>query len=107
MTPLKVLILPPSEEHRETLGNLVDWPVKLRRVIVNPSLVEPELRICVECLVLVKAAADGRRIVRLPYPEGAEPEPDPWLLGLDALIEPFDKGIYCLPAPVGARKLPA
>ncbi len=41
MTPLEVLILPPSEEHRKTLGNLVDWPVKLRRVIVNPSLVKP------------------------------------------------------------------
>jgi len=41
VTSLQVLLLPPAQKYRIALGYLVDRPVKLGRVIVDPPLVEP------------------------------------------------------------------
>jgi len=80
MPTLEILILPPPEEDGIALCQLVDRPVKLRRVVVNPPLIEPLARIGIQCVVLVKTGAYRRRVVGTPDAERAQPELDPGLL---------------------------
>ena len=52
---LRVFAAPPSEKSREALCWRVDGPVELRRHVVEPTVVEPELGVSVESVVLIKS----------------------------------------------------
>src|SRR5205814_1670096 len=79
----------------------LDGPVKLRREIVAPALVEPLLRISVKLAVGIEAG-DALGISWAPDAEGADAELHPLLLALDAVVDALDEGVDVLAAPVVA-----
>src|SRR4051794_4488462 len=51
---LRVLAHPPCQQLREALFFPVDRPVELRRPVIDPTAIEPELRVGVQFAVLVE-----------------------------------------------------
>src|SRR5690606_13927846 len=81
----------------------VDRPVQLRCEIINPPFVEPEFRVSIQLVILVKAL-DGGGIPRPPDTERTKPKFYMRLFFFDFSVKSFDENIHRVSSPVAARK---
>lgn len=56
----RVLTAPPSKQAGKTLSGWINCPVKLRGHVVKPAFVEPELRVGVDTVILIKSGDSCR-----------------------------------------------
>src|SRR5690606_12016208 len=78
----RVLADPVVEQHVEGLRLLRARPVQLRREIVEPAFLQPQLGIRVQLVVLREAGNAGRTAVRTAQAERADAEADPVLFAV-------------------------
>src|SRR5439155_23497206 len=67
-----ILFYPPPQQHRKTLIRRVDWPIKLRRKVIDPPSLQPKPRVGIEILVSVQPFY-LRRILCPPNSERTHP----------------------------------
>ena len=70
---LWIVLRPVGEQIEVTLLGRADLPVELRREVVAPAFLEPQLRVGVELVVLVEAASRPRDAPRPAMPNGLMP----------------------------------
>ena len=99
MAPLLVLARPPFKELGVTLARRLNAPVKLRRTVIKPSVVQPFTRICIETVVSVESL-DGFRVTGAPDAKGADADlyPGPGFLYLR--VHALQKTVDVIAPPV-------
>ena len=75
---------PPIQQRRETLLRRRDRPVKLRRQVIAPALLQPQAGVGVELPILVQPRLDSRRNPRPPNAERTDSKTRPRLRACDA-----------------------
>src|SRR5438093_1355113 len=106
MPALVILIRPPTEQNRETLGRRLDRPVELRREVISPTVLKPQTRVGVELVVGIQTS-DLFWKSRPPNSKGTDPKLHIGLLGLDPRVERVHEFVHILPSPFGSAQTSA
>ena len=101
-----VVLDPPSHQRRKTLLLLVHRPVQLRRQVVDPPALEPQLRVGVDLRVRIQPF-DLRRVVRAPDAERTDSHLCRRADRLHRAVEIADEAVDVVAAPVVERQPPS
>src|SRR3954468_18733866 len=99
MPLLRILLGPPSEQFWIALFFAVNFPIKLRRQIIEPAFLLPLACVCIQRGVLIEPF-NSRRVPRPPYPKRTDTDQHIRLRLLYFFIHPLDQMIYILAPPI-------
>src|SRR6478752_7328852 len=98
----RALLAPPVEEGGETLFLRRVRPVKLRREVVDPAVLQPFAGVAGQLLEAVDARLDAGRHAGPPDAERTDADADPGFLAFDGAVKVADEAIHIVAALGGA-----
>src|SRR5436190_17340579 len=101
-----ILLCPPVQQQTKTRCGLLNFPIKLRSQVINPTILQPFPGIRVQSRVSI-STLDLFRVARPPNPKWADAKFHPGFCLLDSVIYTVDKSIYVFSPPVVSIKLAA